>query len=261
VSEPYIGKGISGAKQVVHNIANRFSGDRASFLGHPARKELKLTSTRGNIFYPDQPKAYSSDSSPSSDDSQVTTLDRQFLDKPRPFQPNLDMVSSNTSGSIFKRTSILHPEEKNPQREFFDICTRPMPGVGEMAMTKISRKFVKAPPSGAGIGEGVFDVTRVPLSRLVRSSSSVKDYSSSHSPNDSNQSGEEQVMHWLVTHLPEIQEEDAVIYFSSLMNDGFDCDESLSEILAEDLHFMTEEHRVALLLSLQKSTVVVGPTD
>ena len=41
--------------------------------------------------------------------------------------------------------------------------------------------------------------------------------------------------------------------YNSLMKDGFDCNGSLNEILAEDLHFMKMEHQLALLRSLRTS--------
>ena len=71
-----------------------------------------------------------------------------------------------------------------------------------------------------------------------------------------NHSGEEQVMYWLLTHLPDLREEEAITYFNSLLNDGFDCNESLREILAEDLYFMKIEHREALIHILQKTNEV-----
>lgn len=246
-------------KEVFQNIASRFSKDRASFLAFPPRRVLKSAPTTRDRSCPNQPRTPSSDSSSLMNVSQVITSGQQFLDKPRPFQPNLDMVSSNTSGSSFKRTSDLHPEEKNTEREFFDICTRPLPSVDEMAMTKASRILAVAPTSRHN-----------PISRLERSSSIVRDASNMKvgSPNDvithptsidtdgSIQSGEEQVMHWLLTHLPNLPEEDAISYFNSLMKDGFDCNESLNEILAEDLHFMAMEHQLALLRSLRTSNEV-----
>ncbi len=243
-------------KEVFQNIASRFSTDRASFLAFPPRRVLKSAPTTRDRSYPNPPRTPSSDSSSLMNVSQVITSGQQFLDKRRPFQPNLDMVSSNTSGSSFKRTNDLHPEEKNMQREFFDICTRPLPSVDEMAMTKASRILAIAPTSRHN-----------PISRLERSSSIVRDASNMEvgSPNDaithptsididgSIQSGEEQVMHWLLTHLPNLPEEDAIFYFNSLMKDGFDCNGSLNEILAEDLHFMKMEHQLALLRSLRTS--------
>ena len=202
--------------------------------------------------------------------SQGMARGRQFLDKPRPFHPNLDMVTSNTSGSSFKRTSDFHPEEKNMQREFFDVCTRPLPGKDDMAFTKVSRILEVASASRVGLGQGVVDITRTPMSTLERSSSTIRDASNVQlgNPHEGNtnptstnidasiQPGEEQVMQWLLTHLPNLEEEEAITYFNVLVNDGFDCNESLGEILAEDLHFMSIEHQVAVLRSFQQSNEV-----
>jgi hypothetical protein len=180
------------------------------------------------------------------------------------------MVTSNTSGSSFKRTSDFHPEEKNMQREFFDVCTRPSPGKDDMAFTKVSRILEVASASRVGLGQGVVDITGTPMSTLERSSSTIREASNvrlgyphegNTNPTSTNidasiQPGEEQVMQWLLTHLPNLEEEEAITYFNVLVNDGFDCNESLGEILAEDLHFMSIEHQVAVLRSFQQSNEV-----
>ena len=96
-----------------------------------------------------------------------------------------------------------------------------------MAMTKLSRTISPSP--------------ELELESAHRSSDDDRDH----------YSGEEKVMHWLLTHLPDIQEEDAVEYFNCLLEDGFDSID-LGEVLEEDLYFMKRGHRSALLRSLIK---------
>ncbi len=167
-------------------------------------------------------------------------------DRSYPNSPSTNVSESATSSQYLDKP-----------RSFFDICTRPLPGLDEMARTKVSR-ILPVPPA-----------SRNPMSRIEWSSSTVKDAGEvdlrSHKASTSstsinidanNYSGEEQVMHWLLAHLPNLQEEEAITYFNSLLNDGFDCNESLREILAEDLHFMTIEHQEALTHILQKMNEV-----
>jgi hypothetical protein len=98
-------------------------------------------------------------------------------------------------------------------------------------------------------------------SRIVPSSSSFQPtYSSeldSMVPTSSNNNmssdsytGEEKLMHWLLTHLPNIEEEDAVRYYNQLVDDGFDSID-VKEILEEDISFMKSIHKRALLQSLK----------
>jgi hypothetical protein len=164
---------------------------------------------------------------------------QQFLDKPRPFQSNVDMVTSNTSGMRFKRSSDLRHEEKNANRDYFDRWTD-MPGIDSLRGWRRSN----------GALDGVVETDRsrkmapdpkLELDSVRRSSDDERDH----------YSGDERVMHWLLTHLPTIQEEDAVHYFNCLLEDGYDSID-LGEILEEDLHFMKKGHRRALLRSLIK---------
>jgi hypothetical protein len=62
---------------------------------------------------------------------------------------------------------------------------------------------------------------------------------------DQEQSSFDGVMHWLLTHLPNLQEEDAITYFHHLLEDGFDTVDILQELLDEDLYFMKKGHRRA----------------
>ena len=96
-------------------------------------------------------------------------------------------------------------------------------------------------------------------SRIVPASSFQQTYSSeldSVVPSSSNNNvssgftGEEKLMHWLLTHIPNIQEDDAVRYFNCFVEDGFDSID-VSEILEEDLSFMKNIHKQALLQSLK----------
>ena len=61
----------------------------------------------------------------------------------------------------------------------------------------------------------------------------------------------EEVMYWLLTHLPNLQEEDAIAYFNQLLDEGFDSSDVLNEIVDEDLHFMKKGHRKGLMRSLR----------
>jgi hypothetical protein len=147
---------------------------------------------------------------------------QQFLDKPRPFRTNVDMVTSNTSGIRFKRSSDLRHEERNTNSDRWTD----MPDIDALRGWRQS-KIASGP-------EMVLDSPR-------QSRDNESDY----------YSGEERVMHWLLTHLPNIQEEDAVNYFDCLIQDGFDSID-LDEIVESDLHFMKKGHRRALLRSLIK---------
>ena len=61
----------------------------------------------------------------------------------------------------------------------------------------------------------------------------------------------EEVMYWLLTHLPNLQEEDAIAYFNQLLDEGFDSSDVLNEIVDDDLHFMKKGHRKGLMRSLR----------
>lgn len=194
------------------NIAqNTFSRDRASLLGHVPRRTVNneriVKKNKKNVHY------------------------FVGVDTPRAFRRNVDMVSSNTSGAKFKRSSDLTPEEKieiekmKERNGYNDITRKPMPSIDGMAMTKISRQAESAPvPTGL---------------TALRSTQEP-----SH----------EAVMSWLLTHLPQLQEEDAISYFHALIDDGFDSIDALCYVLEEeDLSFMKEDHQIELLLSVQST--------
>ena len=210
--------------------------------------------------------------------SQTGTQERQeapFLDKPRVFQSNVDMRTSNLSGAKAKHSSEIPPEEKQT-RDHYDITTSPMSNVDEMGQKSVSRNSRRSSSSD----NEAFDITRAPLSNgpLERTSSVVRDAqssskvgskekktsqvaASSNTPSRDDQQLKEkegpsydEVMYWLLTHLPNLQEEDAISYFHQLLEDGFDNIDMLQEQLVEDdLLFMKKAHRRALLRSVSEN--------
>ena len=62
---------------------------------------------------------------------------------------------------------------------------------------------------------------------------------------------EEAVMCWLLSYLPNLQEEDAVSYFNGLVDQGFDSVETIREICQEDLSFMKTAHQRVLFNKLR----------
>jgi len=142
----------------------------------------------------------------------------EFLDNPRAFG-NVDMVSSNASGGArFKGSRDV--QKKNIQ----GYDTWLMSGIDRMAMTKLSR-VAEAPVVSSSDGS---------------------------TENAGELSGEEEVMDWLLTYLPDLKEEDAVLYFNGLLADGFDNAENLREIQDEsDISFMKKGHQRVLLQSLE----------
>jgi len=193
------------------------------------------------------------------------------------------MVSSNFSGAKFKRSSDIPPELKNI-KDYYDITTAPMPMVEDMAGRGGDR--------GSRVdNDDPVDITRTRFSTLERTSSAVRDgnmrasrawtndrITSVESTNGSSRNefasiqdeGEEEydddkpeqsspfddVMHWLLTHLPNLQEEDAISYFNHLLEDGFDTVDILKELLEEDLYFMKKGHRRAMLRSISSNSDV-----
>ena len=213
---------------------------------------------------------------------------QQYLDKPRPFKSNIDMVSSNFSGAKFKRSSDIPPELKNV-RDYYDITSEPW---SKSDGTSRGR----GGSGGSGGMEDAFDITRAPLSKLDRTSSVVRDANiaafrvrpngkqsrvddegpgdtDNLSPssaieeeeeaeggeNEERQPAYDDVMYWLLTLLPNIQEDDAISYFHHLLEDGFDNIDILKEIIDDDLYFMKKGHRRALMRSL--SNVDVSPKE
>jgi len=193
--------------------------------------------------------------------------DQPFLDKPRVFQSNIiDMKTNNMSGAQFKRSSVMPPEQR-VVRDHYDT---------EMASNVSTRRRKRR--SDREDSES-FDITRAPLSDgpLSRTSSAVRDantktlkerqqetmsqfattYSSADLGDLSNEEKElsyDEVMYWLLSHLPNLQEEDAITYFHHLVDDGFDSIDLLTEQLVEDdLMFMKKAHRRALLKSISEN--------
>ncbi len=210
-----------------------------------------------------------------------------YLDKPRPFQSNVDMVSSNFSGAKFRRSSDIPPELKNI-KDYYDVNTAPMPAVDDMA--KMGRGATGGDRVNGRMDTGdPVDFTRTRFSTLERTSSVIRDGNMAASrawtndkqfsagdvegtdgtTNDelpSEEAGREvedsedapeqspsfdEVMYWLLTHLPNLQEEDAISYFHHLLEDGFDTVDILKELLEEDLYFMKKGHRRAMMRSIR----------
>ena len=69
--------------------------------------------------------------------------------------------------------------------------------------------------------------------------------------NEETSNEEEAVMRWLLSYLPNLQEEDAVSYFDGLVDQGFDSAETIREICQEDLSFMKTAHQRVLLNKLR----------
>jgi hypothetical protein len=155
--------------------------------------------------------------------------DKQYVDKPRSFQGNLELTS-NMSGRRFKTSSDLRYKRNNA-----DVWL--MSDIDGMAMTQRSRIVPSSSSSFQPTYSSELDSV-VPTSR--------KNYTSID-----NYTGEEKLMHWLLTHLPNIEEDDAVQYFNCLVEDGFDSID-VKEILEEDLSFMKSIHKQALLQSLKR---------
>jgi len=292
------------------NIAQNFSPNRASLLGHLPRRKINYATHKSNEKnyldtskfasdlappspvtaattnalwregdssetmgerYLDTPRAFVKNldmvpSTPLATNAKAVTTgvnkkgatavgQHQFLDTPRPFQSNVDMVSSNTSGAKFKKSSEIPPEEKNI-KDYYDMTTAPMPSIDDEAMTKLSRKsealpaeesskvrqVVKSTPAGGG-GQSLFGINSLA------------------EPSDDNDASngqleetyDEDVMCWLLAHLPQLEEEDAVAYFNCFLEYGFDSTDMLSEVLEEDLYFMKSGHRRALLKSMNST--------
>lgn len=68
---------------------------------------------------------------------------------------------------------------------------------------------------------------------------------------------QDEVTHWLLSHLPRLQEEDALKYCACLIEEGFDSTDVLSAVVEEDLHFMKKAH-ISTLVQRIKTTVQRG---
>ncbi|KAL9179026.1 hypothetical protein ACHAXT_000068 [Thalassiosira profunda] len=62
----------------------------------------------------------------------------------------------------------------------------------------------------------------------------------------------QEVDQWLQSLLPSLRKQDAAKYCVCLIDDGFDCLETLDELLEEDLHFMKIGHKRTLLRKLPR---------
>ena len=82
----------------------------------------------------------------------------------------------------------------------------------------------------------------------TRTTSNEANIASSEETNDDE---EEAVMCWLLSYLPNLQEEDAVSYFNGLIDQGFDSAETIREICQEDLSFMKTAHQRVLFNKLR----------
>ena len=224
-----------------YNVISQFPRERPSSLVNTGTR--KEWTTSGSYDSDINGKKRSMGRNGAKDDAMVSTPSEaadwsthNFLDKPRPFQSNIDILTSNTSGIRFKRSSDLRHEEKNAN---FDRWTD-MPDINALRGWRQSN-------------EALDRMAMTKLSKTISPSPELEVQSAHRSSNDERDrySGGEKVMHWLLTHLPDIQEEDAVEYFNCLLEDGFDSID-LGEILDEDLYFMKRGHRSALLQSLIK---------
>ncbi|KAL7549507.1 hypothetical protein ACHAWF_012772, partial [Thalassiosira exigua] len=199
-------------------------------------------------------------STASSEKRGLAGTGQEYLDRPRPFRRGVDMTSSALSGARHKRSSEMTPEERRAETGYLD--TAPMSDINEMARTKVSRRVSKPTTFE---DDDAFDITRTPFSTLERTSSAVKDANSAFKASSKRnlevaQDAEatpadetfhyEEVMRWLLSHLPLLHEDDAIAYFECLLEDGFDSLENLGELREEDLGFLKEGHRRALLRSL-----------
>ena len=180
------------------------------------------------------------------------------------------MRTSNASGAQFKRSHDVSPEEKE-RLENLDTKWAKLPDFDEM--TGKSAVGENATGSRSPKRQEEEEYTMVgDFSRLERATSSVKDTITTTKSNlrdlseiglndqpisgESSKTGEEdsdsefEVMNWLLKNLPQLDEEDAVNYFVSLLEDGFDSTDMLDVVLEEDLYFMKEEHQILLMKNL-----------
>ena len=208
---------------------------------------------------------------PSSTSQVATSASKSsnpFLNK-NGFNDISKMRTSNSSGAQFKSSHDVTPEEKELQ-DYFDITTAKLPDFVEMAGTSASGENATGSRSPKQQEEEEYTVVGN-FDRLERATSAVKDAntiskskSGGLSQNEAkgqvsktkekkdNSDSEFEVMSWLLKNLPELDEEDAVSYFMSLLEDGFDSIEMLNEVLKEDLYFMKDEHQDILMKNLDR---------
>jgi hypothetical protein len=180
-----------------------------------------------------------------------------------------NMRTSNVSGAQFKRSYDVSPDEKK-SLDNFDTRWAKLPDFDEMA----GKSAVGENATGSRSPKLQEDeeYTMVgDFSRLERATSFVRDSNTAMKSNlggglseigSNDQSVSEkssttedtdsefEVMNWLLKNLPQLDEEDAVNYFVSLLEDGFDSTDMLDEVLEEDLYFMKVEHQVLLMKNL-----------
>ena len=236
--------------------------------------------TEADKFLDKKDFAWNLDSSrerPPAQTGTQATQNQQYLDTPRVFQSNsIDMKSSNFSGAKFKRSIDIPPEDRNV-RDYYDVSTDSMSTVKEMRTSKVKRRGRYSSSNDDG-----FDITRAPLSNgpLERTSSVIRDanikgskvtpttsqFVATSSPasnaRDKEEPSYDDIMYWILTHLPNLQEDDAIAYFHHLLEDGFDDIDILKEQLREeDLLFMKKAHRRALLRSVNETSFDDGDEE
>lgn len=89
---------------------------------------------------------------------------------------------------------------------------------------------------------------------LLRNVSSVRDAMSSLNVQkeggvgnaENFESPEDEVRHWLLLRLPYLDKEKIVTYTEQLIEDGFDSNEMLGELIEEDIGFMEDKHKESL---------------
>ena len=125
-------------------------------------------------------------------------------------------------------------------------------GQGEEAGDALDQdKHTKAVPDpvgdvqeAPGLGK---DTDGVPSSDALPNPGTEAGNESLYLPSDKSNA---EVQVWLTRFLPRLPEVDAATYHQRLINDGFDCIESLQFITKDGLHFMKVGHRRRLLANL-----------
>ena len=184
-----------------------------------------------------------------------------------------NMRTSNASGARFKSSHDVSPDEKK-RMDNLDTNWAKLPDFDEMAGKSAVGENAAGSRSPKRLEQDDEEYTMVgDFSPLERATSFVRDSNTAtksglsgladSSANDQlagageNLMAEEvetdsefEVMNWLLQNLPELDEEDAVNYFVSLLEDGFDSTDMLDEVLQEDLYFMKDEHQALLMKNL-----------
>eukprot|EP00984_Skeletonema_dohrnii_P013257 scaffold5464_cov97-Skeletonema_dohrnii-CCMP3373.AAC.1 len=182
-----------------------------------------------------------------------------------------NMRTSNASGAQFKRSHDVSPEEKK-RLDNLDTKWAKLPDFDEMVGKSAVGENAAGSRSPKRSEQEDEEYTMVgDFSRLERATSFVRDSNTatrsglsgladsgandqpaaaaeeSLTTEEEDADSEFEVMNWLLKNLPQLDEEDAVNYFVSLLEDGFDSTDMLNEVLEEDLYFMREEHQILLM--------------